>query len=154
MPAAQITPPPAESDAKKSRLLSWLSDANNLVTTIGATVAGVGAIVAGIAAMLSSHNKTEIEEINKQVKKLEFREKTELASEKYATFFMDKVLNDKNLIQSEKRVQAMLALMNLVAQASSSNTGASDAKARAMMPFQLALLLGQPGGVAAMDTDY
>jgi hypothetical protein len=141
-------PPNATPDnPAKSSVVSWLSNANNVVTTLGA-------LVAGVAAILSSCNKSEIEKINTQVKKLEFREKTEQASERYAALFMEKVLNDKELIKSEKRTQALLAIMNLVAQASSSQTGESDAKARAMMPFHLALLLGLPGGVAAMDTDY
>jgi hypothetical protein len=136
-----------QKPGKSNGALTWLSNANNAVTTFGA-------IVAGIAAILASYNNAKIGEIDRQVKQLEFREKTQLASEKYAVFFMDKVLNDPSLIKSEKRLQAVLSLMNIVAQASSSDSGTSDAKARAIMPFQLALLLGQAGGVAAMDTDY
>ncbi|MEY2548102.1 MAG: hypothetical protein QOD64_684 [Verrucomicrobiota bacterium] len=143
----ETQPPVPAPSPSKSSLLLWLSNANNVVTTIGA-------IVAAVAAILTQVNKREIEQVNGQIKRLEAREKTEQASEKYAALFMDKVLNDKELIKSEKRTQALLAIMNLVAQASSSQTGESDAKARAIMPFHLALLLGLPGGVAAMDTNY
>jgi hypothetical protein len=140
MSNGEVTPP-------KSGLQGWLSNANNLVTA-------AGAIVAGIAAIMSTCNKATIEEINTQVKQLEIREMKEKASSEYANLFLDKVLKDPDLIKNEKRVQALLSILNIVAQASSSDTGNSDAKARAIMPFQLALLLGQPGGVAAMDTEY
>lgn len=131
----------------KPGVMGWLSNVNNAVTAFGA-------IVAGIAAMMSYFNKGKLEVIDTQVRQLEVREKKEKASTEYANLFIDKVLNDPNLVKSEKRVQVLLSILNIVAQASSSKSGESDAKTRAIMPFQMALLLGQPGGVAAMDTEY
>jgi hypothetical protein len=136
------TPPPA-----KPVLVAWLGNINNLVTTIGA-------LLAAVAAIYSTINKSKIERIDSNVKGLEFRTKMEQASRDYADIFIKQFLTEDTIKKSEKRTQALLSILNIVAQASGSDEGKSRAKTRAMTPVVLALLLGEPGGVAQMDEDY
>jgi hypothetical protein len=126
---------------------SWLGNANNFLTAFGA-------IVAAIAAIFSTINKIAIERVDRKVKDLQFREQKEKASATFADVFLKTVLPDPQIKENPKHVQALLSILNIIAQASASGTGDSDAKARAIMPMHLALLMGQPGGLAAMDVDY
>lgn len=139
------TPPapvPAHFDLK-----AWFGNLNNLVTT-------VGAVLATVAAIFSAINKGKIERIDSKVKDLDLRAKTEQSSRDYADIFIKQLLTEDTIKKSEKRVQALLSILNIVAQASGSDEGKSRAKTRAMTPVVLALLLGEPGGVAQMDEDY
>jgi hypothetical protein len=142
-------PPPAPA-ATKFNLFAWLGDFNNLLTTFGA-------IVAAIAAILSTLNKIKLERIDSDLKKLDFRTKVEQSSRDYANIFIKEVLSEQRIKKDgpdDKRVQALLSILNIVAQASGSDEGKSNAKTRAMTPVVLALLLGEPGGVAQMDESY
>jgi len=141
-------PPNAPATATtKSGVLVWFSNFNNLVTSFGA-------IVASIAAIYSTLNKSKIERIESQVKQLDLRTKTEQSSRDYADIFIKQVLSEDKIKTSEKRVQALLSILNIVAQASGNEEGRSNAKTRAMTPVVLALLLGEPGGVTQMDESY
>lgn len=142
-PAAgvQDNPPP------KSGVVGWLGGVNTIVSA-------VAALAGSVAAILSFANKAAIERIDKKVKDLELRQKVEQASRDYAQLFMDKLLAEERLKGNEKRVQAILSLLNIAAQASASAEGESNAKTRAMTPIVLALLLNEPGGVAEMDDSY
>jgi hypothetical protein len=135
-------PAPAHFDLK-----AWFGNLNNVLTT-------VGAVLATVAAIYSAINKGKIERIDSKVKGLELRAKTEQASRDYADIFIKQLLTEDTIKKSEKRVQALLSILNIVAQASGSDEGKSSAKTRAMTPVVLALLLGEPGGVAQMDEDY
>lgn len=140
------TPPPAPAP-KTFSLHAWFGDLNNIVTT-------AGAIFAAVATIFSAINKSKIERIDSKVKGLELRAKTEQSSRDYADIFIKQLLTEETIKKSEKRVQALLSILNIVAQASGSDEGKSRAKTRAMTPVVLALLLGEPGGVAQMDEDY
>src|ERR1043165_4209598 len=129
-------------------------DLHGWLTKLTAEISTVGAVVAAIAAILSSVNKAKLERIDSQVKTLELRSKTEQASREYADIFIKQVLSEESAKKNEKRVQALLSILNIVAQASGSDEGASSAKTRAMTPVVLALLLGEPGGVAQRDEDH
>jgi hypothetical protein len=126
-----------------------LGNVNNLLTAFGA-------IVASIAAVFSTLNKSRIEDVNRQVATLDLEQKREKAGMDFATLFLTKVLTDPSLSddkQKQKHIQALLAVLNIVAKVDS-DTAESNARARGIIPLQLALLLGQPGGLAAMDVDY
>ena len=138
---------PGDRQAPKPSVSGWLSNANNMLTAFGA-------VVAAIAAIFSTINRVAIERVDTKVKELDLREKREKASTTFANIFLEKVLPDPQLKENAKHVQALLSILNIIAQSSASRNGESDAKARAIMPLQLALLMGQPGGVAAMDVDY
>jgi hypothetical protein len=139
--------PPAEAPPAHVDIKAWFGNLNNLLTTIGA-------VLATVAAIYSAINKGKIERIDSKVKGLELRAKTEQASRDYADIFIKQLLTEESIKKSEKRVQALLSILNIVAQASGSDEGKSRAKTRAMTPVVLALLLGEPGGVAQMDEDY
>lgn len=141
-PPPTPAPAPAHFDIR-----AWFGNLNNLVTTFGA-------IVATVAAIFSAINKSKIERIDSKVKGLELRAKTEQSSREYADIFIKQLLTEETIKKSEKRVQALLSILNIVAQASGSDEGKSRARTRAMTPVVLALLLGEPGGVAQMDEDY
>ena len=111
-------------------------------------------VLATVAAIYSAINKGKIERIDSKVKGLELRAKTEQSSRDYADIFIKQLLTEDTIKKSEKRVQALLSILNIVAQASGSDEGKSRARTRAMTPVVLALLLGEPGGVAQMDEDY
>ena len=135
------------TNGSSSGAFGWLGNVNNLLTTFGA-------IVAAIAATFSAINKAAIERVDSKVKDLTFREQKEKLSATFADVFLKTVLPDPQIKENPKHVQALLSILNIIAQASASGTGDSDAKARAIMPMHLALLMGQPGGLAAMDVDY
>ena len=142
--------PPAnkpEPGPQNSGLIGWLGNVNNFVSVIAA-VAG------SLAAILSVYNKAALERIDTKVKDLEFKQQLQKASSDYAQIFIDKVLSEERVKTSDKRVQAILSLLNIVAQASGSAEGESNARTRAMTPVVLALLLNEPGGVAQMDESY
>ncbi|MEN3369220.1 MAG: hypothetical protein V7609_1363 [Verrucomicrobiota bacterium] len=141
-PAPVPEPAPAHFDIK-----AWFGNLNNVLTT-------VGAVLATVAAIYSAINKGKIERIDSKVKGLELRAKTEQSSRDYADIFIKQLLTEDSIKKSEKRVQALLSILNIVAQASGSDEGRSRARTRAMTPVVLALLLGEPGGVAQMDEDY
>jgi hypothetical protein len=121
----------------------WLSNLNNLLTM-------VGACVAALAAIYSSINKGKIEQVETQVKNLELHSAMQKASNEFADLFLDKALKDDKLMKHEKHVQALLSVLNIVAHP---NDKSGD-KARVMTPLTLALLMGEPGGVAEMDANY
>src|SRR5205814_9788858 len=56
-----------------------------------------------------------------------------------------------NLENNPKGTQLAVAALNIIAQASSSASGASSDEARAELPIHMALLLGDSGSIAAMD---
>jgi cell division protein FtsL len=138
---------PTQPAATRFDLRTWFSNLNNLITTFGA-------VLAAVAAIFSTINKSKIERIDTKVKDLDLRTKTEQSSRDYADLFIKQLLSEESIKKSEKRVQALLSVLNIVAQASGSDEGASRARTRAMTPVVLALLLGEPGGVAQMDEDY
>jgi len=132
----------------------WLTKTNTVLT-------GIGTGVAAIAAIFSTMNNTAIQRVDGkvkaldlQVKALDVREKKEKVSKTFADVFLTTVLPDSQIKENPKHVQALLSILNIIAQASASGTGDSDSRARALMPMHLALLMGQPGGLAAMDVDY
>ena len=124
-------------------LVGWLSNLNNLLTAVGACVAAV-------AAIFSSINTGKIQRVEAQVKNLELQAARQKASNEFANLFLDKALKDEKLMGHEKHVQALLSVLNIVAHPDDS----SGDKARIMTPLTLALLMGEPGGLAAMDTNY
>src|SRR5207247_1157534 len=98
---------------------------------------------------MSTLNKTKIDHINEQVAALDLSEKRQKASSEFADIFLKQVLPDPLLTdakQKQKHVQALLSVLNIVAQANDGDKGEGNAKARAIVPLQLALLLSQPGG--------
>ena len=135
---------------------------------LNTTLTGLVAIVASLAAIFSYINKGRIEKANVKIaeldtslksldislKKLDVTEKQAKARSEYADIFLHNVLPDPALKESAKHVQALLSILNITAQTSETGNDGSEMRARAIMPLQLALLLGQPGGVAAMDVDY
>lgn len=130
---------------------------------LNAALTSVVAVIASVATIFSYINKTRLEtanaqiaaangkiaEFNSKLKDLEVTEKEAKERSDYADLFLNKVLPDPALKDNVKHAQALLSILNINAQSSE-----QAAKARALMPLQLALLLGQPGGVAAMDQDY
>jgi hypothetical protein len=114
-----------------------------------------GTFIALIATALSTLNKCKIERVNSQVTALELQGKKEKASMDFASIFLDKVLKEGQLGEhKDKQIQALLSVLNIVALASGNQSGDDVAKAREIIPLQLALLLGEPGALAAMDVDY
>jgi hypothetical protein len=129
---------------------TWFGKLNTVLTAIGA-------IFAACATIMSTLNKTKIDHINEQVAALDLSEKRQKASSEFADIFLKQVLPDPLLSdakQKQKHVQALLSVLNVVAQSNNGDKGQANAKARAIVPLQLALLLSQPGGLAAMDVDY
>ena len=94
----------------------WLGNVNNLLTTFGA-------IVAAIAATFSAINKAAIERVDSKVKDLTFREQKEKLSATFADVFLKTVLPDPQIKENPKHVQALLSILNIIAQASASGTG-------------------------------
>jgi hypothetical protein len=132
----------AESEARaleKASHPSFLADWNNRLTTMGTAVAT-------IAAMFSGYNAYRIGQLDN-------RTKTEDASYRFATLFLDKAMASESLKKHERSVPALLSILDIAAQASSSDRGASNAEARAVLPIHLALLLGEAGTVAELDRD-
>lgn len=144
VPAGDVAPGPP---APASGVVGGLGKLNTFVSA-------VAALAGSLAAILSLYNKAAIERIDAKVKGLELRQKVEQASRDYAELFMNKLLAEDRLKGNEKRVQAILSLLNIAAQASANAEGESNAKTRAMTPIVLALLLNEPGGVAEMDESY
>lgn len=144
---APLAPPAPAADSLFDRIRGWFTNVTNLVTTIGATTAAIAAIIGGC-------NKARLDQISTDVKDLEFKEKIEKESYDYADFFVKQVLNDTALKNNDKRVQSLLSVLNIVAQASGNKERQSNPRTRAMTPLMLALFLGEPGGVAAMDPSY
>ncbi len=136
------TPPPAPPES------------GGVLSKFNTFVSAIAALMGSLAAIFTYLNKAAIERIDTKVKDLELRQKVEQASRDYAQLFMDKLLAEERLKGNEKRVQAILSLLNIAAQASASAEGESNAKTRAMTPIVLALLLNEPGGVAEMDESY
>ena len=136
-------PSPPNATPSPTGLGGWLSNINNLLTMVGACVAAV-------AAIYSSINKGKIEQVETQVKNLELHSAMQKASNEFADLFLDKALKDDKLMGHEKHVQALLSVLNIVAHP---NDKSGD-KARVMTPLTLALLMGEPGGVAGMDANY
>jgi hypothetical protein len=138
------------SDAPTPAAPGWPGKLNTVLTAIGA-------IFATIATIMSTVNKTKIDHINEQVAALDLSEKRQKASSEFADIFLKQVLPDPLLTdakQKQKHVQALLSVLNIVAQANNGDKGEANVKARGFVPLQLALLLSQPGGLAAMDVDY
>jgi hypothetical protein len=138
------------SNGIASKLTGWFGNVNNILTAFGA-------IVASVAAIFSAVNKGKIDHINQQVAALELNQKMQKASSDFADLFLTKVLPDPLLSdpnQKRKHIQALLSVLNIVAQTNSTDKEGANAKARAIVPLQLALLLSQPGGLAAMDVNY
>lgn len=147
-----VTPPPAPNPdpaapAPKSGVIAGLGGINTIVSAIAA-------LAGSIAAIYSHYNSAAIERINTKVKDLELRQKVEESSRDYVKIFMERILSEDRVKNNEKRLQAILSLLNIVAQASGSAEGESNARTRAMTPVVLALLLNEPGGVAQMDESY
>ena len=147
-----VPPPPAPgpqpaAPAPKSGIIAALGGFNTIVSAIAA-------LAGSVAAIYSHYNSAAIERINTKVKDLELRTKVEEASRDYAKIFIERVLSEDRVKNNEKRLQAILSLLNIVAQASGSAEGESNARTRAMVPVVLALLLNEPGGVAQMDESY
>lgn len=117
----------------------FLSTWNDRLTAIGTAVAT-------FAAIASAYNTW-------QINRLSAREKVEQASYRFADLFVGKILAAKNLEGNKKTVQAMLAILDIVAQASSSEKGDSRAESRELLPIRLALLLSEPGGVIELDPE-
>ena len=132
----------------------WLSNTNNLLTAVGTGVAAIAAIFSTINNTAIQRVDGKVKGLDLQVKALDVREKKEKVSKTFADVFLSTVLPDSQIKDNPKHVQALLSILNIIAQASASGTGDSDSKARALMPMHLALLMGQPGGLAAMDVDY
>jgi hypothetical protein len=124
-----------KTEANPGFLKSW----NDRMTAMSA-------FIALVAAGISAFNTFQISNLDR-------REKVEEASYKFAQLFVEKVLATKKLEDHEKTVQAMLTILDIVAQASSSEKGISRAEARQLLPIHLALLLGEPGGVSELDPD-
>ena len=122
---------------------AWLSNLNNLLTA-------VGACVAAIAAIFSTINTGKIQQVETKVKDLELQAARQKASNEFANVFLDKALKDEKLMGHEKHVQALLSVLNIVAHPDDR----SGDKARVMNPLTLALLMGEAGGLAAMDSNY
>lgn len=127
---------------------SWFGKLNTVLTAIGA-------IFAALATILSTINKGKIDRVNAKVAELDLSEKRQKTSNEFADIFIKQVLTDPALSdQKQKHIQALLSVLNIVAQSNNGDKGEANARARAIVPLQLALLLGQPGGLAAMDADY
>jgi hypothetical protein len=129
---------------------SWFGKLDTALTAIGA-------VFAAFATIMSTLNKTKIDHVNEQVVTLDLNEKRLKANSEFADIFLKQVLPDpivNDAEQKKKHVQALLSVLNIVAQGNDGDKGESNAKARAIVPLQLALLLSQPGGLAAMDADY
>lgn len=139
-----------------------------MLEKLNTTLTGLVAIVASLAAIFSYLNKGRIEKANVKIaeldtslknldvslKKLDVTEKQAKARSEYADIFLHNVLPDPALKDTAKHVQALLSILNITAQTSETGSDGPEMRSRAIMPLQLALLLGQPGGVAAMDVDY
>lgn len=141
-----VTPPPP-SPPPLTGIFVWLGNLNNLLTT-------VGACVAALAAILTHLNKTRIEALDAEIKKLDVREKLQKSSKDFADIFNTMLTSDTELNKNEKILHAKLSVLNIVADASGSKDGESDPHTRAFTPLNLALILGEPGAVAAMDVKY
>jgi len=145
---------PGDQPKAKPGISGWLTNANNLLTAIGTGVAAIAAIFSTINNTAIQRVDGKVKDLDLQVKALDVREKKEKVSKTFADVFLTTVLPDSQIKENPKHVQALLSILNIIAQASVSGTGDSDSKARAIMPMHLALLMGQPGGLAAMDVDY
>jgi len=126
-------------DNERKLMPGFLSTWNDRVTALGAAVALLSAIMSGINAW--------------QINRLTTREKVEQASYKFADLFVEKFLPANKPDAHPKKVQAMLAILDIVAQASSSKKGDSRAESRELLPIRLSLLLGEPGAVIELDPD-
>ena len=146
--------PPAPADNPTTPSAPPNSAAVGSLSKFNTIVSAIAAVAALVASLYSYYNIGVIEQINTKVKDLEFKQQVQKESSDYVQIFMDKVLAEDRLKNNDKRVQAILSLLNIVAQASSSAEGESNARTRAMTPVVLALLLNEPGGVAQMDESY
>jgi hypothetical protein len=154
----QFTPP---AGPNPSGLFGWFNNANNFLTTIGTLLAAAAAIFSTINRIKVDHLDAgikaldaKVKNVDVQLKELEFLEKVQKSSNDYAQIFLDRVMSEKKVADHEKRIQATLSVLNIVAQASGSQSRESDPRMRTLVPISLALILGEPGGVAAMDVNY
>jgi hypothetical protein len=160
-PNVSTNPPPHQEQTGLARLFGWFNNTNNFLTTIGTLLAAAAAIFSTINKMQVQHLDAgmkaldeKVKNVDVQLKELEFLEKVQKSSNDYAQIFLDKVMSEKKVADHEKRIQATLSVLNIVAQASGSQSRESDPRMRTLMPISLALILGEPGGVAAMDVNY
>ena len=131
---------------------AWLSNANNLLTALGAAVAAVAAIFSTINKGRIDHIAEQVAALDVKGKQFDYDQKKAGAIKDFATLFLDKVLADAAPKGHEKHNQALLSILDIVAQASG-KADDTDAKSRAVMPLQLALLFNEPGALAGMDMD-
>jgi hypothetical protein len=140
---------PNLGNPSKGGLIGWASNANNVLSTLGAGVAAV-------AAIMSTLNKCSVDRINQKLdvegKQFDFDQKKAKAVNEFASLFLEKVLGDPEFKANVKHNQALLSIINLVAQASG-GVKDSDATARAVMPLHLALMFNEPGALTAIDSD-
>jgi hypothetical protein len=141
--------PDAPANTKNSVAASktggWIQNGNNILTVFTAVVTTFGLV-------LTTINKKNIDDLN-------LRNQRQKDSQEYVDTFMNEVIKDPLLSGSGagvagKTLQAKLSLCNIIAQASADQKGESDAKSRALVPLELALLFGQPGAIAAIDSDF
>jgi hypothetical protein len=87
--------------------------------------------------------------IEASLKSMEVRERTENASYKFAEEFLAYIRDNRQ--QFAKSPQIAVAALSIIAEASSDTSGNSDPVSRKVMPVKMALLLNDPGSVAATD---
>src|SRR4030095_5577295 len=122
--------PPAENlenpQEPKPGVSGWLTNANNLLTAIGTAVPSIAANSSTINNAAIQRVDGKVKELDLQVKALDVREKKEKVSKTFADVFLNTVLPDPQIKENPKHVQALLSILNIIAQASASGTGDSD----------------------------
>lgn len=131
-----------------------MTSLNTILTTISALVAAVTAIFTGLNTVKLDFLKAKVSELDVVVKKLDLRDRTQKVSSDFADIFLKQVMPHSKVANDEKNIQALLSILDIVAQASADDEGWSEAEARKLMPLNLALILGESGCVAALDPDY
>jgi hypothetical protein len=127
---------------------------NTILTTIGAIVATVTGIFTGLNTLKLDLLKSKVAELDVVVKQLDLRDRTQKVSSDFADIFLNQVMPHSKVVNDEKNIQALLSILDIVAQASADDKGWSEAEARKLMPLNLALILGESGCVAALDPHY
>ena len=144
----------ALSSSNSIALLYMMTKLNTILTAIGAIVATVTAIFTGLNTLKLDLLKSKVAELDVVVKELDVRDRTQKVSSDFADIFLKQVMPHSKVVNDEKNIQALLSILDIVAQASADDKGWSEAEARKLMPLNLALILGESGCVAALDPHY
>jgi hypothetical protein len=124
------------------------------MTRLNTILTAIGAIFATITGIFTGLNTLKLAELDVVVKQLDLRDRTQQISSDFADIFIKQVMPHSKVVNDEKNIQALLSILDIVAQASADDGGWSEAEARKLMPLNLALILGESGCVAALDPHY